>query len=124
MCKIYCITDIHGLKYVGSTKKENLRSRLYDHRADKKRKKERKKNVSSSQLDLYNCEIKLIEECEESNRYLREKYWINEIDCVNYKTHEFSGDRSAYHKQYYQKNSERYANNFNYLLRIDPSIFM
>tara|TARA_R100000951_G_scaffold95363_2_gene84371 strand:- start:685 stop:1053 length:369 start_codon:yes stop_codon:yes gene_type:complete len=122
MCKIYCITDIHGLKYVGSTKKENLRSRLYDHRADKKR---RKNNITSSQLDLYNCEIKLIEECDESNRYIREKYWIEATDCVNYvKFIAPAGDRSAYHKQYYQNNSERYARNFNYLLRIDPHIFM
>ena len=122
MCKIYCITDIHGLKYVGSTKKENLRSRLYDHRAEKKAKR---KKITSSRLDLYNCEIKLLEECDESNRYIREKYWIEATDCVNYvKFFASAGDRSAYHKQYYQKNSERYANNFNYLLRIDPSIFM
>ena len=122
MCKIYCITDIHGLKYVGSTKKENLRSRLYDHRADKKR---RKNNITSSQIDLYNCEIKLLEECDESNRYIREKYWIEATDCVNYvRFISPKENRHLYNQQYYQNNWEKFSNNFNYHLRIDPSIFL
>jgi len=76
---IYCIEDINDLKYVGlTTRKINIR--LIEHRYDKKT---NKKKCSSKLLDLNNCEIIVLEECEESNKKEREKYWINKIDCVN-----------------------------------------
>ena len=79
ICNIYCIEDINGLKYIGSTNR-NINIRLIEHKYDKKT---NKKKCSSKILDLSNCEISLLEECEISNKKEREKYWINKIDCVN-----------------------------------------
>ena len=76
--KIYCITDINGLCYVGKTK-QSLNKRLRDHRSDKNR----NKGLTSSKLDLYNCEIFILEECNNDISKERERYWINNIDCVN-----------------------------------------
>lgn len=121
MIKIYLIEDIHGLKYVGSTKKEKIISRLYDHRAEKKK---QRKNTTSHKLDLYNCEISILEECDDDIRYEREKYWINNIDCVNETKFKYSRKEiKSYLKEYYQKNYSKWTNNFNYLLRIEPDIF-
>ena len=79
ICNIYCIEDINGLKYIGSTNR-NINIRLIEHKYDKRK---NIKKVSSKLLDLNNCNISLLEECEISNKKEREKYWINRIDCVN-----------------------------------------
>ena len=79
MTNIYCIEDCNGLKYVGSTNR-NINTRLSEHRCDKKI---NKKNCSSKLLDLSNCKIYILEQCEESKRSEKERYWINKIDCVN-----------------------------------------
>jgi len=75
MVKIYCIEDINNLKYVGSTKKKYLSSRLSEHKY--------KKDCSCSRLDLNNCRIYLLEECHEENRKSKEQLWIDKINCVN-----------------------------------------
>lgn len=77
--KIYCIEDINDLKYVGSTGEKYLGSRLSSHRRDKRI----GHYCSSSKLNLCYCFITLLEETDKKNRYKREKYWINEIDCIN-----------------------------------------
>lgn len=81
MVVIYCIEDINDLKYVGSTK-QTLNRRLTGHRCSK--------TCSSSKLNLYNSIIYPLEECEESERKERERYWINKIDCVNEKKLNYS----------------------------------
>jgi len=78
--KIYCIEDINGKKYVGSTKQHYLCNRLSGHRQNKKN---NKKDISSYELDLDNCKIYLLEECDDEKRKERESYYINKIDCVN-----------------------------------------
>tara|TARA_R110001632_G_C11057513_1_gene385476 strand:+ start:77 stop:502 length:426 start_codon:yes stop_codon:yes gene_type:complete len=78
MRKIYLIEDINHLKYIGNTK-ITLNKRLSKHKSDKKR----GFFVSSSLLDLNDCEISLIEECEDDKKREREQYWINNTDCVN-----------------------------------------
>ena len=83
--KIYLLEDINDLKYVGSTGEKYLTSRLATHRRDKKI----GQSCSSSKLNLYYSSMTLLEETDKENRYKREKYWINKIDCVNsikYKT--------------------------------------
>lgn len=78
---IYCIEDINGLKYVGSTK-ETIRRRLVRHKS-KKRSKTEKWKTTSRYLDLDNCTISLLEECDENNRYEREQFHILNTKCVN-----------------------------------------
>jgi len=78
MVTIYCIEDINDLKYVGSTKLK-LSTRLSCHRSSKRL----NKTCSSRELNLDNCIIYSLEECIEENRKEREKYHINDIDCVN-----------------------------------------
>tara|TARA_R110000822_G_scaffold26250_1_gene79132 strand:- start:308 stop:802 length:495 start_codon:yes stop_codon:yes gene_type:complete len=75
MYKIYCIEDIHGLKYVGCTK-QTLKKRLSHH--------ETTRSCSSSKLDLTCCKIYIIEDdIKEENKRAREQYYIEKIDCVN-----------------------------------------
>jgi len=74
MVKIYCIEDCDGLKYVGSTKNP-LSKRLYDHR--------RQKDCSSKELNLENCIIRVLEECDEDQRNIKEQKWIDRLECVN-----------------------------------------
>ena len=82
MVSIYCIEDINDLKYIGSTIMD-LGKRLYSHKANK--------DCSSRKLNLYNCIIYELEDCEKSVRKEREQYWINKTDCVNlYKTTKFN----------------------------------
>ena len=103
MIRIYYIKDINDLKYVGSTKKTLVR-RLSGHKVDKKR----DRKLTSSKLDLENCEIYEIETCDEIDRNEREQYWIDRIDCVNrYNT---IHDYENYGKDYYRKNKEHLSN--------------
>ena len=96
MIKIYCIEDINDLKYVGSTTKL-LCQRMAKHRYDKKV----GKNVSSRLLNLEYCIIYVLEECEESERKEKEKYWINEVDCVNQIKYDF--DEKEWNRKYSNK---------------------
>ena len=136
-CKIYCIEDINDLKYVGSTTL-TLKERFKVHKYDKKK----DKTCSSKKLDLDNCEIKLLETCDISHKKEREKYWINQIDCVNiiklnFDKKEYNNEwcernrekvkeyKKVYHKKnhQYQKSwggDKRYNNN---LLKIDITLF-
>tara|TARA_R110001592_G_scaffold26379_1_gene98865 strand:+ start:49 stop:438 length:390 start_codon:yes stop_codon:yes gene_type:complete len=125
--KIYCITDINNLNYVGATI-DKLNSRLYKHRYDKKN----NKNKTSRFLDLYDCEIKLLEECEYDNKNEREQYWIDNTVCVNRynpvsRYHEWRKEyNTIYNKQYrkYKKSwggDKRFHNN---LLSIDTKLFV
>ena len=101
MTTIYCIEDINDLKYVGSTINK-LNVRLAKHRYDKKTNRYK----SSSKLNLENCIIYPLETCSESDRFEREKYWINKIECVN--QIKFNFDQKEYdrlRKREYRKNN-------------------
>lgn len=100
MVLIYCIEDINGLKYVGSTK-QNMYKRFRQHYCDKKR----GNNCTSKKLDLLNCEIYELEWCEESNRKERESYWINKLDCVN--TYKLNSNNNLSARLYHHKNKEK-----------------
>ena len=79
MNKVYCIEDIHKKNYVGITI-QTLEARLNNHKQDKKN----NYNISSTELDLDNCKIYILEDnISDENKKEREKYWINTIDCVN-----------------------------------------
>jgi len=97
MIKIYCIEDINGLKYIGSTK-ETLRRRFKRHTY----RKNDTMRSSSHKLDLDNSRIYLLEECEENKRDEREQYHIRNNDCVNIIKNIVTSnrDRYLYHKWY------------------------
>tara|TARA_R110000744_G_C18989278_1_gene520340 strand:- start:139 stop:513 length:375 start_codon:yes stop_codon:yes gene_type:complete len=83
MINIYCIQDINDLKYVGSTE-QTLDERLKKH-INNKNVNVNKKNAkcSSEKLDLNKCKIISLETCDKLNRKQRERYWINNTNCVN-----------------------------------------
>ena len=95
--KIYLIEDCKGLKYVGCTK-NNLNQRLSEHKSNKKR----GKYYSSSKLNLDDCRIICIDECNEEDKKDKEAYWINKIDTVNDVRLDFNI------KEYYKNNKEKY----------------
>ena len=101
---IYCIEDINDLKYVGKTT-QKLSKRLHGHRGDKKI----DRGCSSAKLNLYNCIIYQLEECEEDLSKDREKYWINKIDCVNIVKYNFNEEEynKQYHRKYQEKNKDK-----------------
>ena len=136
--KIYCIEDENGLKYIGKTKKKYLSNRMSEHRADKKR----NHGCSSEKLDLEHSRIYLVEECEDSNSIKREKYWINNTDCVNKcKLNLFLNNEKQYYQAYHQRNKKKRYDQLKSLrhyqiswggqlrhdnlcmLRIDPDLF-
>ena len=98
---IYCIEDINDLKYVGKTK-QKLSKRLHGH-------KDLNTRCSSKKLNLYNCIIYQLEECEEDLSKDREKYWINKIDCVNANKLNFNDEQynKEYHRKYQEKNKDK-----------------
>jgi predicted GIY-YIG superfamily endonuclease len=79
--KIYLIEDCDGLKYIGSTKNK-INTRLTEH---KYHKKHSNSYYSSCKLNLDDCSIIELEKCNEENRKERERYWINNTECVNEK---------------------------------------
>ena len=104
MVKIYCIEDINDLKYVGSTK-NSLARRLNGHK--------NAKQCSSRKLNLFNCIMYELETCEESNRLVREKYWIHKIDCVNKIKYDIDTGSGQYFKDYYSANKDKRKNESN-----------
>ena len=101
MISIYCIEDINDMKYIGSTK-QPLNNRLSGHKTDKRG------GIiycSSSKLHLEHSIIYELERCHEHERTERERYWINEIDCVNIiKLHL---DTKISHKQFRLRNKDK-----------------
>jgi hypothetical protein len=95
MVKIYCIEDINGLKYVGSTI-QPLNVRLNHHKCHNA--------CMSRELNLDDCKIYTLEECQEEQRKEREQYWINHTECVN-KFKAFR-DKKEYEKEYYKENKD------------------
>jgi len=123
MIRIYCIEDINDLKYVGSTKNK-LNDRLCQHRQDKIK----EINITSSKLNLQYCIIYELERCDEKDRHIREKYWINQIDCVNKR--KLNGI-DINKKKHTDLNRKRYRATFggdersnNNLLLIDVDLFL
>jgi len=103
MVSIYLIEDINDLKYVGSTT-QKLNVRLCGHRSSKNY---GRADCSSSKLNLYNCIIILLEQCNLEDRKERERYWINEIDCVNQLKLNCDKEKmKEYRKEWYQKKKE------------------
>jgi hypothetical protein len=130
MNRIYEIVDCNGLRYVGKTTLK-LTTRLSLHITDKKR----GKKCSSRKLDLDNCDINLLEVCDDSVKKERERHYINTLECVN--INKLNGYQS---KKYREKNREslrlkaQIRNNFikswggypqknNNLLQIDVNLF-
>ena len=133
MAKIYEIVDCNGLRYIGSTG-QKLSYRLKQHKNSKKR----GKKCSSNKLDLDNCVINLLEECDDDNIIQKEKAYINTIECVNIMR--YDKVKSIESKKYREKNREslrlkaKTRNDFikswgghpqknNNLLRIDVNLF-
>ncbi len=112
MVLIYCIEDINGLKYVGSSILK-LKYRFRQHIKDK----ENDNCCSSKLLDLDNSKIYELEKCKESNRKERESYWINKIECVNIRTLNSNFNNNKYRLDYMKKyNKQNYNNNKNKIL--------
>jgi len=109
MVSIYLIEDINDLKYVGSTT-QKLNVRLCGHRSSKNY---GRADCSSSKLNLYNCIIILLEQCNLEDRKERERYWINEIDCVNENKLDFDKVNydKDYNKEWYEKNKDKIKRN-------------
>jgi len=80
MAQIYCIEDIDQLKYIGVTREKNLLNQVSRQRYYKKNKIQ---ETASWNLDLDNCKIYKLEECEKNERYLRHQYWVDNSECVN-----------------------------------------
>ena len=100
MITIYCIEDINDMKYVGSTK-QPLNRRLSLHKSNKRA----GQYCSSGGLHLEHSVIYELETCQKNERKNRERYWINEIDCVN--IIKLTYDRKEYKEQYHQRNKDR-----------------
>jgi len=74
--KIYKLTGENDKFYFGKTT-QDLPRRLASHKSHKKR----NRKITSNLLD--NPTIELMEECDESNVTERERYYIENFDCVN-----------------------------------------
>jgi len=106
MVYIYCLEDINDLKYVGSTK-QTLNTRFNEH----KRHKKNGRNISSLKLNLEYCIIYVLEECNECDRKEREKYWINNTDCVN--KYKLNLDEKEYNKKYHKEKKKKNKDKIN-----------
>jgi len=95
---IYLIKDNNGLLYVGSTD-TTLEDRLRQHKYDRNF---RYGKCSSCLLNLDNCSITTLEECDKDKRKEKESFWINKMDCVN--TYKLNYDDKKYKKQYHIDN--------------------
>jgi len=95
--KIYCIIDINGLKYVGKTYR-TFKQRLTEHKS--------KKDCSSKLLDLDNCKMILLCECDKCDVQDREQYFKDNIKCVNILNPVCIFDIKKYMKEWRIKNKE------------------
>jgi len=120
--KIYCIECLEtGEKYIGSTTEKYLSYRIRRHRYDK--------TCSSTQIiERGKYKYYLIEEVDESEKLIREQYWIDNTDCIN--------KNRAYVSLNDKQNNQRRLNRYKYisswggdlrsnnnLLEIDLSLF-
>ena len=93
-CKIYFIQCLETNEiYIGSTIKKYLCQRIachkYDHHC-----------VATQILNRGNYVCEILEEVEESQRYIREQYYIDTTDCINH-NRSFTGlGHNEYMKQY------------------------
>ena len=111
--KIYKIEADGTDPYVGSTAQLLLCSRFAGHKRQHKHKLKTGKGgmtTSHSVLEKPNCRITLIENypCNSKDELVaRERWWINEIDCVNKVRPVITlAEREEYMKTYYQQNKE------------------
>jgi predicted GIY-YIG superfamily endonuclease len=104
MVSIYFIQDVNGLVYFGSTT-ISIERRFKQHIRDK----EKGKGCSSIKLDLDSSVYYEIEKCSEENRKERERFWINNNDCVNEKKLNFSKSeyQRQYQREYRKKNKDK-----------------
>jgi len=112
MVKIYCIEDNNGLKYIGSTKQKYLCRRLAEHKY--------KKDCSCKKLNMDNCKIFLLEECNEDDRLQREQYYINNTRCVNQLNTTSSKERNN-ELQRKRRRYYKFIQEFRYL---SPNLFL
>lgn len=83
MNTIYCIEDCEGKKYIGVTKQE-LKERLKNHRFHYNHMGKYSYGSTASQnLNMKDCKIYELETCSDEDRQQREKYHIENTDCVN-----------------------------------------
>jgi calcineurin-like phosphoesterase family protein len=112
--KIYKIEcNVTGLIYIGSTCKKKLSGRMTQHRSDYKMYLKGKKKYLSSFKVMENndYDIILIEDypCKSKDQlFARERYYTNEIECVN--IHKNQGrylelGEKKYLKDYYKENA-------------------
>jgi len=127
MYRIYLLKDINGFEYVGRTK-QTFTDRLSKHRYKKKI----GDYLSSHKLDLYNCEMILLEECDDSLAPEREQYWMDQYpNRVNSNNAIITEDRRTDRYKKANKKRCKYQNswggridkNNNSLLKIDPNLF-
>ena len=115
IAKIYCIEcNITGEKYIGSTIQKYISGRMRKHKTD---------NCSCKKIiERGNYKYYVIEEVDESQRYIREQYWMDTTDnCINkqralgYTNKEYQtmyrqlnkDTKKEYDKQHYQLNKDR-----------------
>jgi len=104
MNNIYIIEDRNGLKYIGRTTRD-INYRLWNHRSEKKTRKEHDK-CSSSELDLDNCSIRCIDVADSKEEAIElEWFYINSIDCVNHMKGNYN--QKEYKKNYDKKNAQK-----------------
>ena len=111
--KIYCETT--KKTYYGSTKHE-LRQRLWEHEYHYREYKKGKLYYQSSCdiLENNNYKISIVEEvCEDVNLKDRERYYIENFECVNIKTpnkthKEYKEDNKEKIKKYHKLNQHKY----------------
>jgi hypothetical protein len=120
MGKIYRIVSKNTDKiYVGSTTKDNLKTRLQQHESNYRLQKSY--YTSYEILKLGDYDIELVEECNCNNKKelrMREKYWIDNSNCVNQvkpgRTRKERDNllvnklkKAEQDKKYYEKNKDR-----------------
>ena len=108
--KIYRIVcNNTGLQYIGSTSAKRLSQRLAEHVSRCKREKGTSVSII---IDCGNYEIILIEDypCQNKDQLRqRERYYQEQLDCVNkLRAITSTEEKKEYNKQYKKENRERY----------------
>lgn len=107
-CKIYKLTA-GDLIYIGSTKQKKLSKRFSNHKEHANDCKYTSHILFKSGIEV---KINLIETCIEDDRYDRERYWIENTNCVNKvipgrEMKEWYQDNKENIKQYKKNNKEK-----------------